>query len=73
MQADDITPRRRDAFDESLTAELTSAAYAVALRHGEGGSWIELELELWRVLGDVVKKRQHDLAPSIPRHGRRPR
>ena len=38
----------------SFTAKLTDAAYAVALRHGVSGSWIDLQLDLWRVLTDAV-------------------
>ncbi len=42
---------------EVFAAELTAAVYPVALRHGLGDSWLELELELWRVLIETVKKR----------------
>ncbi len=42
---------------EVFAAELTAAVYAVALRHGLGHQWLELELELWRVLIETVKKR----------------
>ena len=42
----------------SFTAKLTDAAYAVALRHGVRGSWIDLQLELWRVLTEVVERRE---------------
>ena len=31
---------------ETLVAELTAAAYLVALRHGVGGKWLDLELDL---------------------------
>ncbi len=34
---------------EVFAAELTAAAYPVALRHGVGDKWLDLELELWRV------------------------
>jgi hypothetical protein len=40
----------------SLTAKLTAAAYAVALRHGVRGSWIQLQLDLWQVLTEVVER-----------------
>jgi hypothetical protein len=39
-----------------LAAELTAAAYPVALRHAGGQRWLELELELWRALTEAVKK-----------------
>ena len=41
---------------EALAAELTSAAYAVALRHGVEDKWLDLELELWEALKEAVKK-----------------
>jgi len=40
---------------EALAAELTAAAYPVALLHGAGHRWLDLELELWRVLTEMVK------------------
>src|SRR5229473_311029 len=46
----------RDALLENFAAELTSAAYAVALRHGVEGKWLDLELELWEALKEAVKK-----------------
>ena len=35
---------------EALAAELTSAAYAVALRHGVEDKWLDVQLELWEAL-----------------------
>ena len=46
----------RDALRLTFAAELTLVAYRVALRHGTGGTWLDLELELWRVLTGMVKK-----------------
>jgi hypothetical protein len=43
-------------FLETLAAELTDAAYPVALRYGIAGSWVDLELDLWKVLGATVRK-----------------
>jgi hypothetical protein len=40
---------------EHLVAELTEAAYPVALRHGNKGSWVDLELDLWKALGQAVR------------------
>jgi hypothetical protein len=45
----------RDDLLEAFAAELTVAAYRVALRHGTSGTWVDLELELWRALADTVK------------------
>src|SRR3954470_990365 len=41
---------------EALAAELTAAAYSVALRHAVGDKWLDLQLELWRVLTETVKQ-----------------
>jgi hypothetical protein len=41
---------------EALAAELTAAAYPVALRHAVEDKWLDLELELWRALTETVKK-----------------
>jgi hypothetical protein len=46
----------RDARLEDFAAELTLAAYHVALRHGTGGTWLDLELELWRVKTEMIEK-----------------
>ena len=52
----DIKPRvDRDARLESLAAELTLAAYRVALRPRTGGTWLDLELDLWKALADTVE------------------
>jgi hypothetical protein len=42
---------------ENLAANLTDVAYQVALRHGVGDKWLELELDLWRALTEAIKKR----------------
>jgi hypothetical protein len=41
---------------EALAAELTAAAYPVALRHGVGDKWLDLQLELWRALTETVAR-----------------
>ena len=48
----------------SFTAKLTDIAYAVALRHGVTGSWIDLQLDLWRVLTEAVERGES--SPSFP-------
>ena len=40
---------------EAFVAELTTAAYAVALRHGTGHSWLDLQLDLWKALDETVR------------------
>ena len=41
---------------EDFGAALAAAAYPVALRHGAGDRWLDLELDLWKVLTATVKK-----------------
>jgi hypothetical protein len=55
MNEDSKTPVNRDALLETFAAELTLAAYCVALRTRTRGSWLDLELDLWRALADTVK------------------
>jgi hypothetical protein len=56
MNANDKTAGGCGSFLETLAAEFTDAAYPVALRHGIDGSWLELELDLWKVLNATVQK-----------------
>ena len=46
----------RDSLLENFAAELTNAAYAVALRHGVEDKWLDVQLELWEALKETVKK-----------------
>jgi hypothetical protein len=54
-----------DTALENFAAELTCAVYPIALRHGMAGSWINVELSLWRALAETVKK----WAPERPSIG----
>lgn len=56
MSGIDRTTRDREAYLENLAAELTDAAYPVALRHGVAGSSIDLELDLWKAIGETVHR-----------------
>jgi hypothetical protein len=38
----------------SFAADLADAAYSVVLRHGIGGLWIDLQLDVWRVLAATI-------------------
>jgi carbon storage regulator len=53
-----------DSLDE-LAAELSDAAYQIALRHGLADSWIDLELGLWRVLATKIRNRSRRIAPRL--------
>jgi hypothetical protein len=43
-------PVRPRALGESLVAELTDAAYRVTLDHGFRGSFLDVQLDLWKAL-----------------------
>jgi hypothetical protein len=54
----DMTPllqTQRSSLDE-FVAHLTEAAYPIALRHTSGERWLDLELDLWRVIAQAVLK-----------------
>jgi hypothetical protein len=64
MNGDAKTPVNRDALLETFAAELTAAAYRVALRTGTRSTWLDLELDLWRALSDTVKTWERKLQRS---------
>jgi hypothetical protein len=49
------TAGERNRSVEQIAAELAEAAYGVALRHAKKGSWVDLELGLWKVLADKLE------------------
>ena len=55
-------PRLREGF----VADLTDAAYPVALRHGARGSSVALELDVWKALDGVLPEERWErlLAPD---------
>jgi hypothetical protein len=55
MNEDCKPPADRDDQLETFAAELYRAAYRVALRGRTQGTWLDLELDLWRALADTVK------------------
>jgi hypothetical protein len=62
MNGNSKTPVSRDVLLESFAAELTLAAYRVALRTREKGTWLDLELDLWRALADKVQTWEKELS-----------
>jgi hypothetical protein len=54
----------RDIRLENFAAELTSAAYPLALRQGMNDSWIKVELGLWWALTETVEKWAKDWPPA---------
>jgi hypothetical protein len=45
-----------ESTTEEFLAELTAAAYGVALKHGLRGSFLDVELDLWRELRGVLHR-----------------
>ena len=72
MNRDFQSPVNRDAPLETPAAELTLAAYRVALRTRAAGTWLDLELDLWRALADTAKTWGEGIA-SVPIVGDRAR
>ena len=60
----DRTTSDRDILLENLAAELTGAVYLLALGRGLEGSWIELELGLWKALVETVKEWARQRPPA---------
>ena len=56
MNADNMTPCDWDTLLVNFAAELANDAYRVALQHGMAGSWVDLELDLWKVLAERVQE-----------------
>jgi len=56
MNRNQATTGSRDTSLENFAAELTEAAYPVVLQHGVGHRWLDLELDLWKVLANTAKK-----------------
>jgi hypothetical protein len=54
----------RDTLLDSFAADLTRAAYHVALRHGAAGTWLDLELDLWQALADTITAWRFKAIPS---------
>jgi len=63
MNIKNSTSENQEACLEELAAELTDAAYRVALQHGVAGASVDLELALWHRLGDKVREWKQDLPP----------
>ena len=53
---DNMTSGDWDGLLANFAAELTNVAYSVVLQHGMAGSWVDLELDLWKVLAERVQE-----------------
>jgi hypothetical protein len=51
----------RDTLLETFAAELALAAYRVALRTRAEGTWLDLEIDLWRALADATRTWEREL------------
>jgi hypothetical protein len=49
-------PLRLEPATEDFLAELTDAAYRVALKHRFEGSFLDVQLDLWSALRSVLTK-----------------
>jgi len=61
MNADLQTSVNRDVLPETFAAELAVTAYRVALRTRAQGTWLDLQLDLWRELADAIKTWEREL------------
>lgn len=61
----------REVFLDNCTAQLTEAAYLVAMRHSGEGSWIDLKLDLWEVLADEIHRCRRESDSRFGRPGER--
>jgi hypothetical protein len=67
MYANSGASTDREVFLDNCTAQITEAAYLVAMRHAGEGTWIDLKLDLWEVLADELHKCRRE---SYRRFGR---
>jgi hypothetical protein len=67
MTMQEVIRTQEEARIQTFAAELTQTAYPIALKYGVRGSSLDLELEIWKALTDLVRKRGRDLlcAPAI--------
>jgi len=56
VNGSDLISSNAGCFVENFAAELTEAAYSVMCQHGMVDDWLDLELALWSVLKETVKK-----------------
>ena len=58
------TAQDRDARLENFAAELTHAVYRLVLQRVPKDPWLELELDLWSVVTEAVKKWGRESPPG---------
>jgi hypothetical protein len=57
MKVESFAAGAKDPVLENVAADLTDVAYRVALRHGVGDQWLELQLDLWGALTEALAQR----------------
>jgi hypothetical protein len=55
------TIRDQDDALDTFAAELTDAAYPIALKYGISGSSLDLELEIWKTFIELVHRRAREV------------
>lgn len=53
----------QDELLDSFAAELTVAAYPIALKYGVAGSSLDLELEIWKTFIELLHRRRGQHLP----------
>ncbi len=53
---------------DTFAAELTDAAYPIALKYGIAGSSLDLELEIWKTFIDLLHRRSREVLPPAVVH-----
>ena len=61
MNNEHATQNDQDVLLDTFAAELTEAAYPIALKYGVLGSSLDLELEIWKTLTALVRIRGREL------------
>jgi hypothetical protein len=61
MNKEKGTGMPEEARIETFAAELTETAYPIALKYGVHGSSLDLQLEMWKAVTELVRKRGRDL------------
>jgi hypothetical protein len=51
-----VSPGHATGRVEDFAAELTEAAFSVALRRGTGTDWLDKKLELWKAMTRTVNR-----------------
>jgi carbon storage regulator len=61
------TKHDQESWD-ALAADLSDAAYQIALRHCRADSWMELEMDVSRALATTIKRWKRKRLSSAPTH-----